>query len=149
MTNKIIKQSLQANIIIKNAIAGEDIEIGSFIELNALSKAIKAPSNSTGVYPQYKRIAIEDAIQGKKVQDKYSTGQNLVYAIIGSGDRIYANAKQATNFTVGDDIGVMETAGEVNKNTITTAGSSSGKIGFVVEAKTTTSTKDLILIEVY
>lgn len=92
-TIRIIGQGIQ-----KEANAGGTITPGHLIDWSGVDLVVHA---SAGANAQ-KMFAVEDDIQGNDLDDDYSSGDNVLYAVFSPGEEVYAFLAAGENASQGD-----------------------------------------------
>jgi hypothetical protein len=109
------------SVIVKNYsnvfeefVAATAILPGMLVEQTPAAATVRVHSTSSG--PAIPMFAIEDALQGKGIDDAYATGDEVRVWIPGRGDKVYAMIADEENIAIGDRL-VSDGAGRLKKHT--------------------------------
>jgi hypothetical protein len=123
--------------VFEEFVANGAILPGMLVEQTPSAATIRTHRTASG--PQIPMFAIEDALQGKGIDDTYATGDQVRVWIPQRGDQVYALLKDEQTIAIGD---LMESDGEgrLQKHTSATADSSTyiyynQIVGWALEAK--------------
>ena len=84
--------------VIEEYRAGGDIYPGCFVKLNASGQVVVADGSEDAYLPM---VAIEDALQGKGINDKFETGDLVRCWIPQRGDQVYAVLADGHDVAIG------------------------------------------------
>lgn len=122
------------------ALASGSITPGHLVELtSATQDTVKVHATAAG--EAQRAFAVEDDLQGNDIDDVYSSGANVLYAIFNRGDEVYAILATGQTVTKGDK---LESAGNGQLRKLTNGVA----VAIAKESVTTTAAVARIVAEV-
>ncbi|MCD6361467.1 MAG: hypothetical protein J7M38_11480 [Armatimonadetes bacterium] len=133
--------------IIEEYEAGGTITPGMLIMLNSSGKVV--PHGNAGEFAE-KMFALENELEGKGIDDNYSSGDRVQCWIAGRGDQVYAILADGQTANIGDILesdgaGHLQVAASETASAATYPGS---VVGVALEAVTTSGSTARIKIRV-
>ena len=113
MSYKTIKLKNWSNVFCEFTANGTIIP-GMLVEQTPAAETIRTHRTASG--PMIPMFAVEDALQGKGIDDAYTTGTKVQVWIAGRGDQVYALLKDEENIAIGDRL-VSDGEGRLMKHT--------------------------------